>query len=112
MSNAIARKIESIEKKGAMKSIDIANVIGSRPETVSRWNKGKAFPQPDKELLLLDLEYIVDQLSDFYEPKEARMWLYSRQKLLQGERPVDLIQTGKAKEVINVLDQLNAGVHV
>ena len=112
MSNAIARKIESIEKKGAMKSIDIANVIGSRPETVSRWNKGKAFPQPDKELLLLDLEYIVDQLSDFYEPKEARMWLYSRQKLLQGERPVGLIQTGKAKEVINVLDQLNAGVHV
>jgi len=112
MSNAIARKIESIEKKGAMKSIDIANVIGSRPETVSRWNKGKAFPQPDKELLLLDLEYIVDQLSDLYEPKEARMWLYSRQKLLHGERPVDLIQAGKAKDVINVLDQLNAGVHV
>lgn len=112
MTNAIARKIESIEKKGGMKSVDIANVIGSRPETVSRWNKGKAFPQPDKEKLLLDLDYIVEQLSDLYEPLEARMWLFSRQKLLKGERPVDLIQSGRAMEVITILDQLNTGVYV
>ncbi|MCZ6802430.1 MAG: DUF2384 domain-containing protein [Proteobacteria bacterium] len=112
MSNAIARKIENIENKGGMKSIDIANVIGSRPETVSRWNKGKAFPQPDKEILLLDLDYIIDQLSDLYEPMEARMWLFSRQKLLQGKRPVELIQSGQAKEVIELLEQLNEGVYL
>lgn len=112
MSNAIARKIENIEGKGGMKSIDIANVLGARPETVSRWNKGRAFPQPDKEMLLLDLEYIVEQLSDLYEPIEARMWLFSRQKLLDGERPVELIQSGQAKVVIEILDQLNEGIYL
>lgn len=110
MSSAIARKLESIEKKGGMRSVDVANVLGARPETVSRWNQGKAFPRPDAEKRLLDLEYIVDQLSDFYEPLEARMWLFSRQKLLGGQKPVELIQQGQADEVMSALDQLRDGV--
>ena len=112
MTNAIARKIESIEQKGGMRSRDIADVLGSRPETVSRWNQGKAFPRPEAEKLLLDFEYIVDQLSDFYEPIEARVWLFSRQKLLNGERPVDLIRQRKTDSVMEALDQLLEGVYV
>ena len=57
MSNAIARKLDSIQRKSAMRSVDVANVVGARPETVSRWNQGKAFPRPDAQKLLLELEY-------------------------------------------------------
>lgn len=39
-----------------------------RPETVSRWNQGKAFPRPEAERILLDLEYVVERLADSYEP--------------------------------------------
>jgi hypothetical protein len=95
-----------------MKSVDVANVLGTRPETVSRWNQGKAFPRPDAEKLLLELEFIVDQLSDFYEPQEARLWLFSRQKLLGGATPAELIQQGRAEEVIAVINQLRDGVFV
>jgi transcriptional regulator with XRE-family HTH domain len=112
MSNAVARKLESIRTKGAMKSVDVANVLGLRPETVSRWNQGKAFPQPDKERLLLELEYIIDELSDFYEPHEARLWLFSRQKLLGGEIPAELIQQGRTEEVRSMVAQLRDGVFV
>jgi hypothetical protein len=108
--NAIARKLDSIEKKGAMRSVDVANVLGARPETVSRWNQGKAFPRPDTQKLLLELEYIVDQLSDLYSPQEARLWLFSRQKLLSGAKPAELIQGGRADEVLNVIGQLREGV--
>ncbi len=110
--NAIARKIKSIEDKGGMRSIDIANIIGSRPETVSRWNKGKAFPRHEAEKLLLELEYIVEQLSDIYEPSEARLWLFSPQKLFNGQRPVDLIQNRKTEEIMGALDQLRDGVYL
>src|SRR5712691_5813671 len=103
MSNAISRRLESLQQKGAMRSIDVANLLGARPETVSRWNQGKAFPRPDAQKLLLELEYIIDQLSDFYEPQDARLWLFSRQKLLSGETPAELIQKGRAKEVIKVI---------
>jgi transcriptional regulator with XRE-family HTH domain len=111
-TNAIARRLHAIEQKGAMRSVDVANLLGTRPETVSRWNNGKAFPRPDAEKLLLDLEYIVDQLSDFYEPKEARLWVFSRQKLLDGATPAELIQKGNAASVIEVINQLREGVHV
>lgn len=112
MSNAIARKLDSIQEKGAMRSVDVANLLGARPETVSRWNQGKAFPRPDAQKNLLALEYIVDELSDIYEPKEARLWLFSRQKVLGGNSPADLIQEGKADAVIDVIERLKAGVFV
>jgi len=109
-ANAIARKLEIIQGKGAMRSTDIASIVGIRPETVSRWNQGKAFPQRDKERILLDLEYIVDQLSDFYKPEEARLWLFSRQKLLEGKQPAQLIHDGETDRVIEIIDQLRDGV--
>ncbi len=112
MSNAIARRLESVQQKGALRSVDVANIIGTRPETVSRWNQGKAFPRPDAQRVLVDLEYIVEQLSDFYEPHDARLWLFSRQKLLKGAIPAELLQKGRAGEVIAVIDQLRDGVHV
>lgn len=111
MSNAIARRLDALQTKGAMRSVDVANLLGARPETVSRWNQGKAFPRPDAQRQLLNLEYIVDQLSDFYEPQEARLWLFSRQKLLGGGVPAELIQAGRADEVIALVDQMRDGVY-
>ena len=112
MSNAVARKLDSIRNKGGMKNIDVANVLGLRPETVSRWNQGKAFPQPDAERTLLELEYIIDELSDFYDPQEARLWLFSRQKLLNGQVPAELIQKGQVDEVRSVIAQLRDSVFI
>lgn len=112
VTNAIARKLDSIQKKSAMRLIDIANMLGARPETVSRWNQGKAFPRPDTQKLLLELEYIVDEISDFYEPQDARLWLISRQKLLDGAVPAELIQEGRTEEVIQMIDQLRDGVYI
>jgi hypothetical protein len=111
-TNAIARKLEAIQSKSGMRAVDVANVVGARPETVSRWNQGKAFPRSDAEKLLLELEYVVDQLSDFYGPMETRLWLFARQKLLNGEKPVDLIQQGRTSDVLAVIAQLRDGVHV
>jgi uncharacterized protein (DUF2384 family) len=111
-ANVISRKLEMLHQKAAMRSVDVANVLGIRPETVSRWNQGRAFPRSDAERTLLDLEYVVDQLADLYEPDEARLWLFSRQKLLAGQRPAELIQQGRTDEVIQLLHQLLEGVHV
>ena len=109
---AIAKRLESIKDKGGLLLVDVANVLGTRPETVSRWNQGRAFPHPATERLLLELEWIVDQLSDFYEPKEARMWLFSRQKLFDGKSPAELISEGKTEEVLAAIRQLRDSVFV
>lgn len=109
-SNAIGRLLHTIQEKGAMRSSDVANVLSVRPETVSRWNQGKAFPHPDTEKQLLELEFLVDKLSDFYEPREARLWIFARQRILNDQVPAELIQQGRVDEVLAAVNQLRDGV--
>jgi transcriptional regulator with XRE-family HTH domain len=110
-TTAIARKLSAIREKSTLSSIDIAAVTGSQPETVSKWNQSKAVPRPDAQRRLLDLDYIVDLLSDLYDqPDDVKLWLISRQKLLGGRIPFDLIHDGKTEEVIAVIDQLRDSV--
>jgi transcriptional regulator with XRE-family HTH domain len=111
MTSAVARKLESLRKHG-LKQTEVAILLNTRPEQVSRWNKGQAYPHSNTEKALLELEFIVDQLSDFYEPNEARLWLFSPQKLLNGEKPSDLIQVGKIDEVRRLVNQLRDSVYL
>ena len=112
MTSAVARKLESIRRKGAMRHTEVANLLGTRPETVSRWNKGHAYPVPNFEKTLLELEYIVDQLSDFYEPNEARQWIFAPQKLLEGKSPAELIRNGRIDDVMQLVIQLRDAVYM
>lgn len=108
---AVARKLDSIREKGGMKHVDVANLLGTRPETVSRWNQGKAYPHSSTERALLELEYIIDQLNDFYEPNEARHFIFARQKLLAGRSPAELIKEGRIDEVLALVGQLRDSVY-
>lgn len=112
MSGAVARKLDSIYQKGAMRSTDVANILGTRPEQVSRWKQGRAYPHATKEKILLELEFIVDQLSDFYEPNEARLWIFSPQKHLGGASPAELIREGRIDEVRRLVNQLRDAVYL
>ena len=112
MMGAVAKRLDTIKSKGAMRSTEVANLLGTRPETVSRWNQGRAYPQPKKEKTLLELEYIVDQLSDFYEPNEARQWMFAPQKLLEGHSPAELIQNGRIDDVRHLVNQMRDAVHM
>ncbi|WP_083909464.1 MbcA/ParS/Xre antitoxin family protein [Rhodopseudomonas sp. B29] len=108
--SAVARKLESIRVKGAMRNIEVANLLGTRPETVSRWNQGKAYPHSGTEKTLLELEFIVDQLSEFYDPNEARQWIFSPQKYFEGVSPAEMIREGRIDEVRRLVNQLREGV--
>ncbi len=112
MTSAVARKLESICAKGAMRHIEVANLLGTRPETVSRWNNGRAYPHASTEKTLLELEFIVDQLSDFYQPNEARQWIFSPQKHLEGVSPAELIRDGRIDDVRRLVNQLRDGVYL
>ena len=79
---------------------------------VSRWNRGRAYPRPTRENLLVDLEYIVERLSEFYsDPRTARAWLYSRQKFFGGLRPADLIREGRIEEVLEAVQAMSNPSH-
>ncbi|HEY3721085.1 MAG TPA: hypothetical protein VGL41_13215 [Roseiarcus sp.] len=112
MSSALARKLESLRAKGAMRDDEVANLLGTRAETVSRWDEGRAYPETNTEKTLLELEYIVDLSADFYEPAEARKWIFSAQKLLSGASPAELIHEGKVDDVLRLVGQLREAAYV
>lgn len=109
MASAVAKVIDDLKQRGGLKGSDVANVAAVSPATVSRWSSGASFPHPKTQLLISDLRYVVDRLAEFYDPDETRVWLYSKHRLLGGERAIDLIHDGRADEVVAVLSSLDEG---
>jgi transcriptional regulator with XRE-family HTH domain len=111
MASAVAKVLNDLRERGALKGTDVANIADVSPATVSRWTAGKALPHPKTQLLISDLRYVVDRLSEFYSPDETRIWLYSRHRLLNGGRAIDLIHEGRAEEVLDVIESLDDGAY-
>ena len=109
MASAVANLIDDLRQRGGLKGSDVANIAAVSPATVSRWTSGASFPHPKTQLLISDLRYVVDRLAELYDPEETRVWLYSRHRLLNGERAIDLIHAGRADEVLTVIESLNEG---
>jgi transcriptional regulator with XRE-family HTH domain len=112
MANALAERIENIKKTVGISGREVAQLLNTRPETVSRWRVGKAVPQPKPREDLLHLWWLTVQLAELYHPKEANLWLFSPNERLNGEHPVDLIQRGEIERVLKVIDQLKDGAYV
>ena len=105
-TTAVSKTIEDLRERGALSGVDVANVTDVSKATVSRWSNGKAAPQPKTQLVLSDLRYVVDSLSEFYSPEETKAWLYSRNALLDGKRAMDLIFENKTEEVLDAIERL------
>ncbi len=105
---AVAKVIEDLRARGGLSGVDLANVTDVSKATVSRWSTGKAAPRPETQLVLSDLRYVVDCLSEFYAADETRVWLYSRNALLGGARAMDLIREGRAERVVGAIERLGS----
>lgn len=112
MSQALATRLEAIRDRGGVKSRDIAQLLDTTPQTVSRWQSGKTEPQRDQLQKLLALEWLIGQLADLYTPDEAKLWLFSPHRLLGGGSPAERIQANGAdgiEEVLAVISQIKEG---
>ena len=112
MAEAIAKRLSVIKDRAGVSSREIAQLLGTTPETVSRWNTGKGEPKRARLQRLLTLVWLVEQLSEFYAPEEAKLWLFAPHRLLDGDRPVDRIQEGKLDDALALIDQLRSGAYV
>lgn len=109
MSSSVARIIDDLKERGGLSGTDLANFTSVSPTTVSRWSSGRAVPHPKTQLVISDLRYLIDRLADFYTPEETRLWLYSKHRLLNGERAIDLVYAGRTGDVLAVIESLDEG---
>lgn len=112
MATAVARKLDSIKERGGISAREVAQLLATTPQTVSRWQTGRASPQPGSLDRLLKLDWIADQLGSVYEPDEARLWLFSPHGELDGRSAAELIAEGRMDDVLAIIDRLQSSSHV
>ena len=107
VGRAVAKTISDLRERGGLRGTDVANIASVSKATVTRWSAGTHSPQPRTQLVLSDLRYVVDRLSEFYAADEIRTWLNSRNELLDGERAIDLIREGRTEAVVEAIERLS-----
>ena len=112
MAGAVGNRLDRIKELAGIKSREVAQLLDTTPETVSRWQSGRAAPQPERLQRLLVLEWLIGELSVLYPPEEARLWLFAPHPLLDGQRPADRIQAGRLDDVLAIIEQLKTGASV
>jgi hypothetical protein len=112
MPSALVEKLDDIQQRASISAREIAQLLNTRPETLSRWRGGTSGPQPRTRDTLLQLWWLITQLAELYDPLDAHLWLFSPHKLLNGERPVDLIQRGETQAVLKIIAQLKDGAYI
>ena len=110
--SAIADRLDRIQHQGGITGREVAQLLQTTPQTVSRWRQGRVSPQPHALERILMLDWLADQLGVVYEPEEARLWLFSRNAGLDGMRPADLIADERIEEVLAIIDRLQSGAYV
>jgi transcriptional regulator with XRE-family HTH domain len=112
MATALAERLDKIKELAGISGRDVAQLLDTTPETVSRWSTGKIDPQRERLHRVLELEFFLTELAEFYPPDQAKLWLFSPHRLLGGETAAARIQSGKTQDVFALLDQLRSGAYV
>lgn len=108
----IARAVDELKRYGGLTGRDIANIFNVSPPTVTRWGQGVGGPTIQKQTIIAELRWVAERLADFYTAEEVRVWLHTAHPLLDGERAIDLINEGRTKEVLEVIEQLDSGAYL
>jgi transcriptional regulator with XRE-family HTH domain len=112
MIPSLAEKIDLIASRGGIRGRDVAGLLGTTQQTISRWKAGKVEPHQSSLERLLEVEWLISQLAEFCEPPQARLWLYAKNKYLNGESPAEVIKQGRYIEVSDLLARIRDGAYL
>ncbi len=111
MATALQKILDTLREEGGLQGRDVANIADVSPATVSRWSAGKAMPDLKTQTMMAELRYVVDRLAELYQPDEIRVFLHTPSPVFGGERAIDLIISGRTHEVLNEIENLDAGAY-
>jgi DNA-binding transcriptional regulator YiaG len=94
------RVVEKVTNSGITQS-ELAKAVGIGARSVQNWASGQNAPRGRSAERLLDLHSIVDLLSDSYTPEGIDIWLHSRNRNLDMQRPIDLLIDGNLDQVLD-----------
>jgi hypothetical protein len=115
MTATLDRAVEATEIVDALKpfgvtQLDIAAATQVSDRAVRGWRTGDI--RPDRYDRLAQLRDLVLLLSDSLTARGVGQWLHARNRLLSGERPIDLLAEERYEEVRRAAESFIDGSYV
>ena len=101
MPIALAHKVEAL-RADFLSSARLADLLGVNRSQVLRWLRGAGIDPLNAEKVDL-LELVWSSLLRLYDRDAALSWLFGVNPTLGDRRPVDLIRTGRAEELMRAI---------
>lgn len=105
-----ASEIVEALKPFGVRQVDVAAVTHVSARAVRGWRTSD--PRPGRYDRLAQLRDLVVLLSDSLTPRGVGQWLHARNRLLIGERPVDLLVDDRFDEVREAAEAFVDGAYV
>jgi uncharacterized protein (DUF2384 family) len=86
----------------------LAELLGVNPAQVSRWRRGQGIDELNAARVDV-LEMVMASLLRLYGADAARRWLVGLNPHLGDRRPIDLVRSGRAGELIEAIAAERAG---
>jgi transcriptional regulator with XRE-family HTH domain len=101
MPVATLRKVEAL-RADFRSAAQLADLLGVSRSQVTRWLRGAGIDPLNAEKVDL-LELVWSNLLRLYDRDAALAWLFGINPLLGDRRPIDLIRTGRAEELMRAI---------
>jgi len=115
MTPSLDRAVEASEIVAAVRSfgvtqVDIAAIAGVSDRAVRAWRTSDI--RPERYDRLAELRNLALLLSDSLTPRGVGQWLHAKNRLLEGERPLDLLAEDRLDEVSAAAEAFIDGAYV
>jgi len=107
MAVAFAHEARRVHEIG-LSDVQIARAAGAAPSTVRDWFALRSSPTGTRAERIAELAEIVDRLVRVMDPDYIPVWLSKPIQALDDEKPLDLIATGQARRVAQVISGLES----
>lgn len=87
---------------------EIGQVTGVTERSVQHWSQGARLAGASRDRLM-DLHYVIDELSDVYTDEGIEVWLHTRQRALRARTPVQVLAEGDVEAVLALVERLAGG---
>ena len=109
VADVIYAQVVADLRSSALSSAEIGTLTGVTERQVQRWASGASRPEGGSRDRLLELRYIVEELREVYTDEGVEIWLHGRNRGLEGQRPLDLLEDGKFVLVLEAITRLRVG---
>lgn len=107
--STLYRHVVADARRAGLRAAEIGEITGVSERQVQNWASGASRPEGANRDRLLELKYVIEQLSDVYTDEGIDIWLHARNRALDGARPIELLREGQFDRVLALVDRLAGG---